>query len=154
MVSPPAIPCSRFIRNSRRPTDSRVRIKSPPFLQKMLTKMLNFQKVIVSQRFFVSFLGFESRTGHQKEKTRNPLRLRVFLYIPMLSGFLCVVISDAFSHCLTHSGCNFQHKTLTKNANGFASQCTCNTHKAFPPGRGRPCPSRTPAPAPRRTPAR
>ena len=30
------------------------------------------------------------------------LRLRVFLYIPMLSGFLCVVISDAFSHCLTH----------------------------------------------------
>ena len=25
------------------------------------------------------------------------LRLRVFLYIPMLSGFLCVVISDAFA---------------------------------------------------------
>ena len=76
--------------------------------------------------------GFKSRLAHHKQETRNPLRLRVFLYIPMLSGFLCVVISDAFSHCLTHSGCNFQHKMLTKNANGFASQCTCNTHKAFP----------------------
>lgn len=44
------------------------------------------EKSLKNQCFCGYFAVFESPLGHQKEKTRNPLGLRVFLYFPMLLG--------------------------------------------------------------------
>lgn len=44
------------------------------------------EKPLKNQCFCVSVAVFESPLGHQKEKARNPLGLRVFLCFSMLSG--------------------------------------------------------------------
>ena len=44
------------------------------------------KKPLRNQCFCGSFAVFESPLGHQKEKTRNPNGLRVFLYFSMLLG--------------------------------------------------------------------
>nr|DAH95054.1 MAG TPA: hypothetical protein [Caudoviricetes sp.] len=43
-------------------------------------------KPLKNQCFCGSVAVFESPLGHQKEKARNPLGLRVFLCFSMLSG--------------------------------------------------------------------
>ena len=43
-------------------------------------------KQLINQCFCGSVAVFESPLGHKKEKTRNPLGLRVFLCISMLPG--------------------------------------------------------------------
>ena len=43
-------------------------------------------KPLRNQYFCVYVAVFESPLGHQKEKARNPLGLRVFLYFSTLSG--------------------------------------------------------------------
>ena len=51
----------------------------------MLALVLSIdEKPLENQCFCVSVAVFESPLGHQKEKTRNPLGLRVFLCISML----------------------------------------------------------------------
>ena len=44
------------------------------------------EKLLENQCFCGSVAVFESTLGHKKEKTRNPLGLRVFLCISMLNG--------------------------------------------------------------------
>ena len=44
------------------------------------------EKPLKNQSFCGSIAVFESPLGHQKEKARNPLGLRVFLYFSMLFG--------------------------------------------------------------------
>ena len=53
----------------------------------MLAPVLAIDEKPLRNQCFCGYVAvFESPLGHQKEKTRNPLGLRVFLYFSMLPG--------------------------------------------------------------------
>ena len=53
----------------------------------MLALLLAIDENLLKNQYFCGSVAvFESPLGHQKEKTRNPLGLRVFLCFSMLPG--------------------------------------------------------------------
>lgn len=71
--------------------------------------------------------GFKSRLAHQKEKTRNPLRLRVFLCVSMPLGIFTFLRTQKIFYIHTNNFARSEHKMLMKNANLFRTQRSGNT---------------------------
>ena len=97
---------------------------------------------------------FDSRTGHQKAKTCNPLRLQVFLVFSILSAVLAIPRLRKLSRIFGKKTAFPERKMLMKNANEFlALQHNDNTQKSYPPALPRPRQTGTPAPYLRKIPA-
>nr|DAE38775.1 MAG TPA: hypothetical protein [Bacteriophage sp.] len=90
-------------------------------------KMLTSQKAIDFPTFFQRAFLFESLIPCQIKKTRNPLRLRVFLCVSMLFDILSFLRTQKIFYIHTSDFAHSEHKMLTKNANLFRTQRSGNT---------------------------